>query len=91
MGTHINDADPVSHGASMAPGTTTRQRGNCPVGADFARLASPRPACGIRRGFSLANSAGTYEFAGENPATLRAGRTAADRADKRAGTAQVSA
>ena len=29
-------------------------------------------ARGIRRGFSLANSAGTYEFARENPATSRA-------------------
>ncbi len=29
-------------------------------------------ARGIRRGFRLANSAGTYEFARRNPATSRA-------------------
>jgi glycerol-3-phosphate dehydrogenase len=56
-----------------------------------AQSSDPVRARGIRRGFSLANSAGTYEFARENPATSRAGRCAAGRADKRAGTPRVSA
>ncbi len=35
-------------------------------------MSSPVGARGIRRGCSLANSAGTYEFAREHPATSRA-------------------
>ena len=42
-----------------------------PPGSPLARGTS-LGARGIRRGFSLANSAGTYEFARETPATSRA-------------------
>jgi len=39
----------------------------------MAMLLRCGAASGIRRGFPLANSAGTYEFAREDPATSRNG------------------
>jgi hypothetical protein len=45
-----------------------------------ARIRWAASARGIRRGCSLANSAGTYEFAREHPATSRALAVDASRA-----------